>query len=174
MQSQPDMEHIMNLTYPGLKLLFRDANLRRVAHKYEVGMLLRQRDELDASLLGGGLLDTHRFAILSHEFVDVTQIDSEAKWARCVIAEESYFKVLDVYGKLGKTQITLLHLPQKYWQLFEDITTNVDELLIDYTRKRFDVCLNEAPLPELADPEWRKRCCHLIGMTDLGQITPLR
>lgn len=173
MKSTAEMETIMNLTYPGLRLLSRDANLRIAEGNYAPGMLLRAHGATEASLMMGGLQGMHRFAILSNNFRKVMDDERGAEWALCAIRPGAHFKVLDVYRRLGKTQITLLHLPEAHWKFFEEISTNVDDLLVEYTRKRFDACIDAEPIEALDDPEWRKRCCHPVGMTDLGQVLPL-
>ncbi len=173
MKTQTEMEAIMNLTYPGLRLLYRDTNLRAAAAKYEAGMLLRSPVDVDASLLGGGLLAPHRYAIFSNRFLDASEQPDGADRAHCILEKTAYFKVLDMHKRLGKAQITLLHLPRAHWQFFEDVSTNVDDLLVAYARKRFDACLEREPLAVLDVPEWRQRCCHLVGMTDLGVLYPV-
>ncbi|MDL2205670.1 hypothetical protein LJC33_02020 [Eubacteriales bacterium OttesenSCG-928-N13] len=162
----------MNLTYPGLRLLHRDTNLR-IADKYRPGMLLHQQEPTDATLLDGGMESSHRYAILSNHFLDPSDLNFGAEWALCTIDSGAHFKVLDIYRRLGKTQITLLHLPDAHWRVFEDVSTNVDDLLIDYTRKRFDECLEAPPLDALQDPGWHKRCVRPVGMTDMGVLLPL-
>lgn len=172
MKNRQDMEQIINLTYPGLRLLVRDANLRRAAEKYAIGMLLHQPGETEASLLCGGLCNPHRYAILSNHFLEASEPADHADPGLCSIPAGAHFKVLDVYRKKGSTQVALLHLPKAHWRFFEDVSTNLDELLVDYLRKRFDHALMQPPYPALMDIALRKRMDHLVGMTDLGAVYP--
>lgn len=89
------------------------------------------------------------------------------------MAKDSHFKVLDIYAKEGKTQVTLLHLPDEQWHLFKNMCTNLDEEVVSYTRKRFDDCLSLPTIPELATPRWLERCAFPLGMSDEGIMFPL-
>lgn len=173
MKTQAEMEAIMNLTYPGLQLIYRDANLRIAGAKYEPGMLLREPGFTDASSKGGGILTTHRYAILSNRFRDMAQREQGTDWGLCVIERGAHFKVLDVHRARGKASITLLHLPEEHWRFFDEVSTNVDDLLVDYARDRFERSLDMEPIPEINTREWRNRCCFPIGMSDLGVPYPL-
>lgn len=170
--NQEEMEAIMNLTYPGLRLIHRDANLRGAEAKYQKGMLLCDERPVEGTLLGGGLLGTHRIALLSNRLEPVDDQEGGAKWRLGRIRGGAHYKVLDIYRRLGKTQVTLLHLPEKHWRFFEDVETNVDDLLVEYVRKHFDKCLEDEVLEVLTDAEWRKRSCHWVGMTDFGIPLP--
>lgn len=171
MKTQGDIEHIVNLAYPGLRLMVRDANLRRAAEKYAQGMLLFQPEPTEGSLMMGGLADADRYAILSNNFEEFPGEDDGLE--RCLIPAGAHFKVLDVYRKLGHTQIALLHLPEAHWRFFEEVETNLDDLLVDYVREHFEALLDQPPHAAQTAPHWRKRCRHLIGMTDLGAPHPL-
>ena len=169
MLNEREMEDVMNLTYPGLQLLSRDTNFSRFLEKYRPGTLLADERPVLGSFLGGGLAGRCRYAILSNRI-------EPAEWPASFaagLAPSGHYKVLDVYRRLGKVQITLLHLPDGHWRFFEDVSTNVDDLLIEYTRKRFDSCLEAEPAEPLLDAHWRKTCANLIGMTDLGGMFPI-
>lgn len=167
------LEAIMNMTYPGLKLMHRDTSMRKVAEKYEVGALLRDEREVCGSFIGGGLMGAHRYAILSNRIRAAEPGGPGSEWAMGTVAAGGYYKVLDVYRRLGKAQIALLHLPDEHWRHFKDLSTNVDDLLVEYARKRFDGYLASEPAEALSDERWRKLCVHLVGMTDLGRKFPL-
>ncbi len=171
--TQQEMEQIMNLTYPGLKMLYRDANLGIAASKYEAGMLLRENGYLETLIQGGGILTSCRTAILSNHFIDYTQLEGDPDPRLCIIGPDAHFKVLDVYHRLRRVQITLLHLPESHWEFFREVSTNLDELLVDYARKRFDYALTTEPIGEINTAGWRKRLCHPVGMTDFGVPHPL-
>jgi hypothetical protein len=87
--------------------------------------------------------------------------------------KDSHFKVLDIYSQKDKTQITLLHLPEKHWDFFINMKINIDDQLIDHVRKRFSECLATDPIPELATDVWLKRCSFPLGMDDNGNLFSL-
>lgn len=168
------MEEIMNKSYPGLTMLYRDANLGDFGDLYKKGMIIRERAFTDASKKGGGIITTHRFAIFSNNYLDASGFEQDTNWGLCIIQKGSYFKVLDIYERHGKTQIALLHLPEQYWWFFANVETNLDEQVVEYARKRFDECINTAPVPELALDNWLARCSFPLGMDDEGNFFPLR
>lgn len=166
-------EEIVNITYPGITMLYRDVNLGSLETWYSKDIILREKGFTDASKHGGGMITTHRFAILSNHYSDVTKMEHGTHWGLCVMQSDSHFKVLDVYKNQGKTQITLLHLPKEGWELFKTSFNNVDEQLIEYTRKRFDICLELQPIPELTTDVWIDRCSFPLGVSDEGEYFPL-
>lgn len=111
------LEEAINLTYPGLTMLYRDA-------------------------------------ILSNHYLDAFEFEHGTNWGLCIMQKDSFFKVLDIYKKQNKTQITLLHLPDQYWKLFRNVVMDLDTELIAYVRKSFDKHITGTPVPELAKKDW--------------------
>ncbi|HEY5556603.1 hypothetical protein [Acetobacterium sp.] len=168
------VEEIINFTYRGLTLLIRDTNLGNLDSKYEVGMILRELGFTDASLHRGGLLTTHRMAILSNHYADLQAYEYGTNWGLCVMDQGSYFKVLDQYTIEDKTQITLLHLPENDWEIFGECHTNVDPKVVNIIRNDFEKSIILAPAPELSTNQWLKRCSYPIGMTDEGGLFSIK
>lgn len=168
-----EIEEIMNFTYPGITLLIRDMNLGDLGTKYEVGMIIRELGFTDASLRRGGMITTHRIAILSNHYADMQAYEHDTKWGLCVIDSGSHFKVLDKYSVGDKTQIVLLHLPEKGWEVFERAETDVDREVVHIVREGFKHCLTQAPIPELSTENWLSRCRFPLGMTENGDYFPL-
>ncbi len=167
------IEEILNMTFPGLSMLYRDANLGALGDLYSAGLIIRERGFTDASNRGGNLVTTHRFAILSNHYLDAASFEHGTHWGLCIMERGSYYKVLDVYHQQEKTQITLLHLPGQHWQFFENISTNLDEQVVETARKRFDEHLSTVPIAELAQDDWLQRCRFPLGMDDNGALFPL-
>lgn len=166
-------EDVMNLTYPGLQMFARDANLGSLESKYVPGLILIEKGFTDASNRVGGMMTSHRFAILSNHMADFSEFEHGTNWGLCIANRDSYFKVLDVYKFSGKTLITLLHLHNQYWQLFDHLTINIDKQLIDDTRDRFEFKCNLPSIPELTTEVWLDRCSAPIGIDDNGNYFAL-
>ncbi len=168
-----NIEEILNATFPGLLMLYRDANLASLGDLYSVGLIIRERGFTDASKRGGNLVTTHRFAILSNHYLDAASFEHGTHWGLCVLERGAYYKVLDVYHQQEKTLITLLHLPSEHWQFFKNLSTNLDDQVAETARKRFDEHLSSAPIAELTQDDWLQRCRFPLGMNDNGVLFPL-
>lgn len=166
-------EEVLNATYPGLTLLFRDTNLGNLIDQYKIGMILREKGFTDSSKRKGGLITQHRIAILSNHYTDLTAYEQGTNWGLCVMNAGSRFKVLDRYTTGDKTQITLLHLPEQGWLIFENSENNLDAQLISKARISFDDSILLEPVPELTSSQWLDRCKFPIGMDDEGSYFSL-
>ena len=164
------LEKAVNDTYPGITMLYRDANLGDLANLYKNEMIIKEKAFVDASLRGGGIITTHRYAILSNHFMDASEFEHGTNWGLCIMQKDSYFKVIDIYKKNGKTQITLLHLLNQYWELFKNTVINLDEELIEYTRNSFNKHLKNDPVLELTTDVWLDRCSFPLGMNHRGEF----
>ena len=167
------MEDIINMTYPGLTMLYRDVNLGNLHDSYEKGMIIREKGFTDASKRGGGIITTHRYAIFSNRYMDAGEYEHGSNWGLCIIQSGSYFKILDIYEECGKTNITLLQLPEQHWQFFKTNQVNIDQQVIDYSRKRFLECLIAKPILELTSKSWLDRCSFPLGMDNDGKLFSL-
>jgi hypothetical protein len=168
------IEEIYNQTFPGLTLLYRDADLSsELIAKYKVGQILYERGFTDTSRFGGGLTTNLRYLIASAQGRDLSMFDPEtAKWGLILISSGSYFKVLDIYEKDGKTQILLLNIPENGVPLFSSTMTNIEQQVIDAGRKSFDQKINNQPVAELQTKDWKERVQFPIGMDDEGNFFP--
>lgn len=80
MDTNEAAEAAINLTYPGLTLLFRDANLGNLVSEYRINMIIREKGFIDASKRGGGICTDCRFAILSKSFMDASEYEHGTNW----------------------------------------------------------------------------------------------
>jgi len=157
-------EDVLNRIFPGLQMFVRDTFLNKdIEAKYEVGRIIREPTFCDVSCRVGGLFTTHRYAILSNRFVDISDFERNTNWGLHVCKRGSHFKVLDVYKINDKTQISLLHLDEN-WKLFENIKINIEDDIINMCRERFDNKVNTQPIPELATERWLERLSYPIGV----------
>lgn len=171
------LQEALNLTYPGLAVLVRDADLTyEQAAKYEVGMIIREKAHVDASRRVMGMVTSHRYAILSNHMMEPTakELEFGANWGLRVAKPDSHFKVLGKHTYQGKTCIFLLHLPDdESWKLFINTVIDSDADLIRKCIARFEAKCLKAPVPELAAPEWLGRCRFPIGMDNSGNFFEL-
>ncbi len=162
----------INEILPGLTMYVRDVNLPEVcAEKYVPDSIILELGFTDASSRVMGMKTTHRFAILSNHFRDLTEYEHGTNWGLFVGQNSSHFLVLDKYEFHGKTQILLLHLPNdKRWQLFQNVKVNVLDDIVKDSRKRFENKCEEEIIPELATQEWLDRCSAPLGMDESGNL----
>jgi len=168
-----ELEKVIQFTYPGITLLIRDCNLGKLGSKYKVGMILKELGFTDASLRRGGMVTTHRVAILSNHYANMQAYERDTHWGLCVIEAGSHFKVLDICTRGEKTQIILLHLPEKGWEVFDSVAADVDSQVVEIVREGFEHCLDLPPVPELSTQSWLSRCRYPIGMSESGEYFPL-
>jgi hypothetical protein len=168
-----ELEKVIEFTYPGISLLIRDSNLGNLGLKYQVGMILKELGFTDASLRRGGMVTTHRLVILSNHYANMKAYEHDTHWGLCVLEAGSYFKVLDTWTQVDKTQIILLHLPEKGWEVFDSVATDMDQELVKIIRAGFEHCLELPPVPELTTQTWLNRCHYPIGMSEDGEYFPL-
>ena len=168
-------EQALNDTLSGLTMYVRDVNLNIVcAQTYQPGMIIQERGFTDASRRVLGMVTTHRFAILSNHMMDLSPLEHGTGWGLCVAQAGSHFKVLDVYEMQGKTQILLLHLPNDdRWRMFENMTSDIENQIIELSRMRFKLKAFLEPIPELTTNEWLSRCADPLGMDDQGNLFEL-
>ena len=171
--NEKELEQIINASYSGLTMLYRDVSLSSIAKQYKKGMIIKERAFTDASKRAGGMITTHRYAILSNRYLDASELEEGTNWGLCIMQHGSHFKVLDIYTKQDKTQITLLHLPEEHWRVFINYNTNLDEGLVLYARERFNELLTAPPVKELTTDFWLKRCSFPLGMDFKGNFHPL-
>ena len=163
-------EEVINEIFPGLTMYVRDVNLPPAfASKYEPDMIIMEPGFTDASSRVMGMVTTHRFAILSNHMADFGPYEHDTNWGLFVAQRNAHFKILDIYEYQGRTQILLLHLPDdNRWKLFENVKINLEDQIIEESRKRFENKSVQDPVPELAKENWLARCASPLGMSDDG------
>ena len=168
-------EEVINEIFPGLTMYVRDVNLSpTLAGKYKADMIIRQPGFTDASSRVMGMVTTHRFAILSNHMADLGPFEHGTNWGLYIAKRNAHFKILDIYEYQGRTQILLLHLPDDHrWKLFENVKLNLEDQIIEDSRKRFENKSVQDPLPELAKEEWLARCAFPLGINNSGDFFDL-
>lgn len=168
-------QNLLNRMLPGLHIFVRDANLSAdSAERYKQGMFLRNPCFTDASARNGGMITTHRFAILSNHMAEFGRF-SPNPWGLFVAQRNSYFKVLSNYtSQTGKHLIILFHLPgDRTWKLLQKISFPQEEELVSMAIERSEKRLREPPVSDLTSAVWLDRCRDLIGFDDNGRPWPL-
>lgn len=152
----------------------RDANLpEELMHKYQRGMIIRERAFVDATALTGGVITSHRYIILSNHMVPLPQFEGDKQWALCIANKDSRFLVLGKAAGQGKRVTVLLHLHNDTWQVFQSIDMNIFQNLVSDCFQTFAKCVNQAPIPSVSTAEWLDRCKFPIGMSDSGVFFPI-
>ena len=65
-------ENACNRIFPDLQMFVRDTFLEEETEKkYEIGKIIREPTFCDVSCRVGGIITTHRYAILSNHFVNI-------------------------------------------------------------------------------------------------------
>lgn len=166
------LQATINEIFPGLTMFVRDVNLpQELAIRYEPGMIIGEKGFTDASCRIGGMVTSHRYTILSNHMGDLRPFEHGTNWGLFVAQHDAHFKVLDIYKYQGKSQITLLHLPDdERWKLFENVQLSMEEELILTCRQRFESKCREEVIPELATEEWLARCQFPLGFSNQGDL----
>ncbi|MBK8193173.1 MAG: hypothetical protein IPK76_08170 [Lewinellaceae bacterium] len=161
---------IMNSTFAGLTLFYRDTNLTdQQASAYKKNMILQELGFTDASYRGGGLATRHRFLIASARAKDASMFEQGTNWGLVILNSGSFFKVLDVYTVGDKTQITLLHIPEEGVDIFAQAKINIEDQIVEKARAGFEEKLAMPPVPELATEAWVNRTQAPIGIDTAGK-----
>lgn len=166
------IEEVSNAVFEGATFAYRDTCLseNRIT-KYSSGMIIMERGFVDSSAKGGGIPSNLRYLIISSQNKNMPSILQD--FGLCTISNSSYFKVIDVFSKNGKTQITLLHIPERAIEFFATCTTNFEESIVEQSRENFLAKIELEPVPELEDKEWVERVKDPLGMDDNGNFFKL-
>lgn len=168
------LERAINDTLPGLQCFVRDLWLTpSQLAAYEVGRVLLSPGPVEATSRVGGMRTAHRIAVLSNHMADLSALTDEDRGLH-VAAFGSRFQVLDVCGRGGKTQVTLLHLPDdERWRLFDGVALSAVDDLLPGVRERFCAkCLQE-PIPEVSSDGWLARMRDPVGLDGRGMSYPV-
>lgn len=165
-------------TCNNLRVHVRDADLpEALTHKYQRGMIIRERGFVDATALCGGLVKAHRYMILSNHMMPMLQFEGDKQWGLCLANKDSRFLVLGKGKEQGKEQgkrlTVLLHLDNETWKLFRGVDMNFSVNLLDQCFKHFMENANKPPIASVATEEWFARCAFPLGMSDEGAFFPL-
>lgn len=164
------IEEVMNSTFAGLSLFYRDTNLtEQQLAVYQTGMILQEKGFTDASYRGGGLATKHRFLIASARAKNAAMFEHGTNWGLVIMNSGSFFKVLDIYTVQDKTQITLLHIPEEGVELFSKAKINIEDQIVAKAREGFEQKLSLPPIPELTTEEWLVRTKNPVGISADGK-----
>jgi TPR repeat protein len=176
-------QSILNWTFPGAAMYYRDAELAEdVIAQYEVGQIIRSQIFVDVSSFAGKPVKSCRYIIATNKAAAIYKIppvdENMARWTLHTINANSYFKVLDIYRRHGKTQIFLLHIPAKGIELFQKSVIRIadadlEKQFVERARASFDKKLEMPPAPELEEEKWTARTCDPVGMDMENRFFPL-
>lgn len=149
------MEYNLNIykkLYKEYKMYSCDKNITpEIANKYEVGQVLYQPNFAYVTSSTEGINKNYRFLVFSPDIAKISEeeypFNLESTLSRTQIAEA--FKVIDIYKKDGKTQISLLNYPIIAESLFKNDKTVIEKKLIKKAHESFDNSLKLKPLSDL-------------------------
>ena len=152
----------------------RDCNLsENIEKKYIPGMIIKENGFCDATYIIGGMTTTHRFAILSNQFFDLSPFSNDKK-GLCTTNKGARFKILDKFSINGKTQITLLELPRdERWKNFQNITYITERMMAKDARDKFATLSIAPPLQEQNTKALLDRLSAPIGIGNDGTFSPI-
>lgn len=163
------IEEIMNSTFAGLTLFYRDTHLTdQQLAAYRPGMIVQERGFTDASYRGGGMITTHRFLIASAHAKNASMFEHGTNWGLVILNSGSFFKVPDIYTLSDKTQITLLHIPEEGVEVFSRAKISIEDDIVAKTRTGFEQKLALPPVAELTTEEWLARTKSPVGINADG------
>lgn len=173
-------EKVINWTFPGLKLFYRDTDmpidLDLLAQAYMQRKIIRAGFPVDCTSLAAKPVKRIRFIIASAHAAELWKVigDEEAEHRRhTVFDHNSYFKVIDTYRVGDQLQILLLHIPLKGIHMFanrDNIKIGDEMNLVGIARKNFDDTSKMKPYQWLESDDWNERTQLLPGLTDDGWI----
>ena len=183
-------EKFTNWTLPGLQFFYRDTNAPVIVDAtYHVGDIVRAGFFVDATTKLLKPAHKTRFLIASAHAAMFCEVDGLCKenpdvkkWNLCTFHFNSYFKVMDVYGKDGVTQVFLLHIPaaaafflgdDETAMNFMNEATGQETSLIDMARKSLDDKLKMDVHPRSLDLTFCKRMEQPVGLDDEFYPLPL-
>lgn len=174
------IQEIINWTLSGLKMYYRDSQLSNdIISKFDVGQIFRSQTFVDVSNFAGKLTKNCRFVFATNKAAPLYQINPDTdKWKLHTLNANSYFKVLDIYIKDGRTQLLLLHIPAKGIDFFRNTVIqlggkNLEQQIIEKSRKSLDQKMQMGIIPELEEKEWTERTEFPIGLDNNNQFFPL-
>jgi len=172
MIEQNNIQDILNKTFSGLTLFYRDTPLPSdLQNRYSPGQVLMEKAFTDMSWKGGGLEGDFRYLIASAFGKDLSAFHPKAeKFGLAVLQPDSYFKVLDIFELEGKKQVLLLNIPVEGVDVFSRTTINIEDEIVSMARENFSERIKQSPVPELCDVEWLQRISFPIGMTEEGEF----
>lgn len=180
-ESKDYMEKMVNWVLPGLQFFYRDTDASIDATAtYAVGQVFRAGFFVDMTTKL--LRPKHRLrflvasahAAMLHEIEELcANSPNVAEWNLCVLHQDSYLKVMDVYEREGVTQVFMLHIPPSSLQLwgiaeaavkFISKSEEEDFDLVQLARKSLDEKLTQPIHTRSLDAEFCERMHHPIGV----------
>ena len=78
-----ELQKLINEILPGVTLFVRDADLPpEIVAQYKVGEIIREKGFTDASCRVGGMVTSHRYAILSNHMGDFQSYEHGTNWGQ--------------------------------------------------------------------------------------------
>lgn len=169
-------KYFLESTYENLQLYVRDMDLSENiynTYKENIGNIIVEKAFVDCTNKIGGIIKNSRIYILSNNITDLSIFEKDTNFGLCVANKDSRFKILDVGTINNIHYIILLHISKDTGFFLKDLSTNVDEYLIQLCKKQTDIDSKSAPLEALTD-EWYNRLFFPVGIDNEEKICLLK
>ena len=149
---------------------YRDTVLSpEVLSLYRVGILFREPTFCDSTYRFGGFAAPHRYLIISANAKCIDEFSELPEWGLCLWQLDRIFKVIGIYRRDEKAQVTLLEIPEVF--LAEFVTPELNEMEKRFAAQageRFETALDMPPLAEHRSRSWLDRLRYPVGVAANG------
>ncbi|MEJ7847156.1 MAG: hypothetical protein WKF92_03590 [Pyrinomonadaceae bacterium] len=170
---QAKVDALLDQTLNNISFFYRDNDLGdEFINMYYRGLIVRELGFVDASFRSGGLAARHRFLIASSQAVNLSDLPPAIpEQGLVVIKNGSFFKVLDVFERENRKQITLLHIPEELVAFFStgNELSDIELQIAEAARTDFDKQFYHPPADALKRADWLNRLKDPIGISDDGK-----
>lgn len=136
---------------------------------YQVGLMFRERAYVDGTYKFGGLAAPHRYLILTARAICLEAYGPHPEWGLCVCKCDSIFKVLATTRRDGRSQVTLLQIPEEMREEFGTAELSpIEQEYAEEATRHFEEALQLEPRPEHTTEEWLKRLRFPLGFLEDG------
>ena len=155
---------ILSKCYSNLKFYVRDSDLSKnqiSQYQNNIGKFIKEKAFVDCTKKIGMLQKNTRYIIFSNNIKDISIHEDKTDFGICIANKDSIFKIVDVISANDKNYIILLHVNKDDKLMINELKTNVEDNLIEFTKNT----INEKTeiIPELTD-EWYNRLFFPIGI----------
>lgn len=155
---------------------YRDTELSpEILAMYRVGIIICEPTFCDATYKFGGLAAPHRYLIISANARCLDDFSAHPEWGLCVWLPKCIFKVIGMHRQGAYAQITLLEIPQEFFNEFAG--QNLSDMEQFFARQAERQFVEALQLPALSDHEtqqWLDRTRLPLGVNEAGHFFPVK
>lgn len=165
-----DSNNIHRETFKDLAFLYRDTTLKEeLISKYKIDSIINEKGFCDMSYKAGGIMGNLRFLIASNNGRDISFANPDISEIGFILLQSnSFFKILDIYKLVDKTQIVLLNISEDFIDYFRNSNSVDENNIIGLARKDFNEKINSLIINALDSEYWKERTEKPVGMYPLS------